>query len=83
LGCTRNFIRGEYVLRKDPYSLFLKLVEIHMNEEETIKYFTFRFMKFLYEIPQEMFSNDVINFSCYENALPVKKNISIEARGKV
>jgi hypothetical protein len=55
-----NLFVEKYVPRKDPYSLFLKLVEIHMNEEETVKDFTFRFMKVLHEIPQEMFPNDVI-----------------------
>jgi hypothetical protein len=64
-----NLFVEKYVPRKYPYSLFLKLVEILMNKEETLKDFTFRFVKFLYEIPREMFPNDVIIFSCYENAL--------------
>jgi hypothetical protein len=64
-----NLFVEKYFPKKDPYYIFLKLVEILMNEEETVKYFTFRFMKFLHEIPQEIFPNDVIIFSCYENAL--------------
>jgi hypothetical protein len=52
--------------RKDPYTLFLKLVEIQMNEQGTVKDFTFRFMKILHMIPQEIFPIDVIIFSCYE-----------------
>jgi hypothetical protein len=40
-----------YFPRKDPYSLFSRVVEIQMNEEETVKYFTFIFMKVLHEIP--------------------------------
>jgi hypothetical protein len=42
-----------------------------MNEKEIVKDFTFKFMKVLQEIPQEMFPNDVIIFSCYENTFPV------------
>ena len=40
-------------------------------------------MKVLHEIPQEMFPNDVIIFSCYENAPSCESQIFIEARGKV
>jgi hypothetical protein len=50
-----NLFVEKYVPRKDPYSLFLKLVEIHMNEEETVKYFTFRFMKVLYGFLKKCF----------------------------
>jgi len=66
-----NSFSEKYFPRKDPYSLFLKLVKIQMNEQKRVKDFTFRFMKVLHEIPQEIFPNDVIIFSCYENALPV------------
>lgn len=66
-----NLFVEKYFPRKDPYTFFLTLVEIQMNEKEIVKDFTFRFMKILHEIPQEIFPNDVIIFSCYENALPV------------
>jgi hypothetical protein len=55
-----NLFIDKYVSRKNPYSIFLKLVEIHMSEEEPIKDFTFIFMRVLHDIPQEMFPNDVI-----------------------
>jgi hypothetical protein len=51
--------------------MLLKLFEINMNEQETIKDFTSIFMKVLHEIPQEMFPNNVIIFNCHENALPM------------
>jgi hypothetical protein len=77
-----NLFVEKYFPRKDPYSLFLKLVEIQMNEQETVKDFTFRFMKVLHEIPQEIFPNDVIIFSCYENALPVNLRFLLKQEGK-
>jgi hypothetical protein len=77
-----NSFVERYFSRKDPYSLFLKLVEIGMNKEETIKDFSFRFMKVLHEIPQEMFPNDVIIFSCYENSLPTNLRFLLRQEGK-
>jgi hypothetical protein len=50
-----NLFFEKYFPRKDPYSLFLKLVEILMNQEETVKYITSKFMKSLHEIPQGCF----------------------------
>jgi hypothetical protein len=61
----------KYFSRKDPYFVFLKLIEIQMNEEEMVKDLSFIFMKVIHEIPQEMFPNDVIILSCYENSLSV------------
>jgi hypothetical protein len=77
-----NLFVKRYFSRKYPYSLFLKLVETRMNKEETIKDFSFRFMKVLHEIPQEMFPNDVIIFSCYENALPTNLRFLLKQEGK-
>jgi hypothetical protein len=77
-----NLFVEKYFPRKDPYSLFLKLVEIHMNDKETVKNFTFRFMKVLHEIPQEMFPNDFIIFSFYENAFPVNMRFLLKKEGK-
>jgi hypothetical protein len=77
-----NVFVEKYVQIKDPYSIFLMLVEIYMNEEEIVKYFTFRFMKVLYQIPQEIFPNGVITFSCYENALPMNLRFLLKQEGK-
>jgi hypothetical protein len=77
-----NLFVEKYFPRKDPYSLFLKLIKIHMNEEETAKDFALRFMKVLHEIPQEMFPYDFIIFSCYENALHVNLRFLLKEEGK-
>lgn len=41
----------KYFPRKDPQSLFLKLVNIEMYEKEIVKNFSFKFMTLLHEIP--------------------------------
>jgi hypothetical protein len=77
-----NLFVKKYFPRKYPYTIFLKLVKIQMNEQETVKDFTFRFMNILHEIPQEIFPNDVIIFSCYENSLPVNLRFLLKQEGK-
>jgi hypothetical protein len=39
-------------------------------------------MKVLYEIPKEMFPNNVIIFSFYENALPMNLKFLLKKEGK-
>jgi hypothetical protein len=77
-----NLFVDKCVPRKYTYSLLLKLVEIHMNEKEIIKYFTFIFMKVIDDIPQEMFPNNVIIFSCYEHAFPMNLKFLLKKEGK-
>ena len=55
---------------------------IHMYEKETVKDFIFRFMKVLYGIPQEIFPNDVIIFSCYENSFPMNMKFLLNKERK-
>jgi len=71
-----------YFSRKYPYYLFLNLVEIRMNKEETVKDLYFIFMKVLHEVPQEVFPNDVIIFKCYENVLPINLRFILRQEGK-
>ena len=53
-----------------------------MKKEETIKDFSFIFMKVLHEIPQEMFPNDVIIFNYYENVFPTNLRFLLRQEGK-
>jgi hypothetical protein len=53
-----------------------------MNEEDIVKYLSFKFMKVLHEIPQEMFPNDVIIFSRYEKSFLVNLRFVLKKEGK-
>jgi hypothetical protein len=77
-----NLFIEKYFPRKHPYSLLLKLIQIQMSEEDTIKDSTFIFMKVLHDIAQEMFPNYVIIFSCYENSLRVNMQFLLNQEGK-
>jgi hypothetical protein len=47
----------------------------------TIKYFTFRFVRILHKISQQIFPNDPIFSSCYENNLPTNLRYLLRQEG--